>query len=69
MQTLAVAADQGFDQCRRPTKRDVLLQTMNEIQKNLRHASLETTAIYLHADDDRRHEATTTPRHAAAPSA
>jgi integrase len=29
------------------------------IQKNLRHASLETTAIYLHADDDRRHEATT----------
>lgn len=25
------------------------------IQKNLRHASLETTAIYLHADDDRRH--------------
>lgn len=30
------------------------------IQKNLRHASLETTAIYLHAEDDRRHEATTT---------
>lgn len=29
------------------------------IQKNLRHASLETTAIYLHVDDDRRHEATT----------
>lgn len=31
------------------------------IQKNLRHASLETTAIYLHADDDRRHAATTAP--------
>ncbi len=29
------------------------------IQKNLRHASLETTAIYLHVEDDRRHEATT----------
>lgn len=29
------------------------------IQKNLRHASLETTAIYLHAEDDRRHAATT----------
>ena len=29
------------------------------IQKNLRHASLETTAIYLHADDNRRHAATT----------
>ena len=29
------------------------------IQKNLRHASLETTAIYLHAEDDRRHAQTT----------
>ena len=29
------------------------------IQKNLRHASIETTAIYLHAEDDRRHEMTT----------
>jgi site-specific recombinase XerD len=29
------------------------------IQRNLRHASLETTAIYLHADEERRHEATT----------
>ncbi len=29
------------------------------IQKNLRHASLETTALYLHAEDDRRHQATT----------
>ncbi|AMK79124.1 MULTISPECIES: tyrosine-type recombinase/integrase [Methylomonas] len=28
------------------------------IQKNLRHASIETTAIYLHAEDDRRHAAT-----------
>jgi len=31
------------------------------IQRNLRHASLETTSIYLHADEDRRHEATTAP--------
>lgn len=30
------------------------------IQKNLRHASIETTAIYLHAEDDMRHEKTTT---------
>jgi integrase len=29
------------------------------IQKNLRHASIETTAIYLHAEDDRRHSDTT----------
>ena len=29
------------------------------IQKNLRHASIETTAIYLHAEDDKRHEMTT----------
>lgn len=29
------------------------------IQKNLRHASIETTSIYLHADDDLRHERTT----------
>ncbi|HNY46650.1 MAG TPA: site-specific integrase, partial [Casimicrobium sp.] len=32
------------------------------IQKNLRHASLETTALYLHAEDDRRHQATTIPK-------
>jgi integrase/recombinase XerC len=32
------------------------------IQKNLRHASLETTALYLHAEDDRRHLATTIPK-------
>jgi integrase len=32
------------------------------VQKNLRHASLETTAIYLHVDDDRRHEVTTMGR-------
>jgi hypothetical protein len=25
----------------------------------VRHASLETMAIYLHADDDRRHEMST----------
>lgn len=30
-QTLAVAADQSFEQHRRPTRRDVFLQTMNEI--------------------------------------
>ncbi|WP_321865460.1 tyrosine-type recombinase/integrase [Paraburkholderia tropica] len=29
------------------------------IQKNLRHASIETTGLYLHADDDARHERTT----------
>ncbi len=34
------------------------------IQKNLRHASLETTALYLHAEDDRRHQATTIPKFA-----
>jgi integrase/recombinase XerC len=32
------------------------------IQKNLRHASLETTALYLHAEEDRRHQATTIPK-------
>jgi integrase/recombinase XerC len=34
------------------------------IQKNLRHASIETTAIYLHAEDDARH-AETTAKHSA----
>ncbi|MGP8437858.1 tyrosine-type recombinase/integrase [Paraburkholderia fungorum] len=29
------------------------------IQKNLRHTSIETTGIYLHAEDDRRHTQTT----------
>ena len=29
------------------------------IQKNLRHASIETTAIYLHAEGDQRHAQTT----------
>jgi integrase/recombinase XerC len=29
------------------------------IQKNLRHASIETTGIYLHAEDDQRHTQTT----------
>lgn len=29
------------------------------IQKNLRHASLETTSLYLHAEDDERHRKTT----------
>jgi hypothetical protein len=29
------------------------------IQKKLRHASLVTTAIYFHAEDDQRHSSTT----------
>jgi integrase len=32
---------------------------LRHIQKNLRHASIETTAIYLHAADDARHRDTT----------
>jgi integrase/recombinase XerC len=32
------------------------------IQKNLRHASIETTSIYLHAEDDRRHDQTTSQK-------
>lgn len=32
---------------------------IRHIQKNLRHGSIETTAIYLHTEDDRRHVATT----------
>lgn len=32
---------------------------IRHIQKNLRHASIETTAIYLHAEDDKRHAQTT----------
>jgi integrase len=32
---------------------------LRHIQKNLRHASIETTAIYLHAEDDARHRDTT----------
>ncbi|MGH8854791.1 MAG: tyrosine-type recombinase/integrase [Telluria sp.] len=35
---------------------------IRHIQKNLRHASIETTAIYLHAEDDRRHAETTGTR-------
>ena len=35
---------------------------IRHIQKNLRHASIETTAIYLHAEDDRRHTETTARR-------
>jgi integrase/recombinase XerC len=31
---------------------------MRFIQKNLRHASIETTGLYLHAEDDRRHART-----------
>lgn len=32
---------------------------LRHIQKNLRHTSIETTAIYLHAEDDARHRDTT----------
>ena len=32
---------------------------IRNIQKNLRHGSIETTAIYLHTEDDQRHAATT----------
>lgn len=38
---------------------------IRHIQKNLRHASIETTAIYLHAEDDRRHAETTGNRQAS----
>ena len=34
---------------------------LRHIQRNLRHASIDTTAIYLHAEDDERHERTTKP--------
>ncbi|PMS21574.1 integrase [Trinickia dabaoshanensis] len=33
------------------------------IQKNLRHASIETTGIYLHAEEDRRHAHTVGSQH------
>ena len=32
---------------------------LRHIQKNLRHASIDTTAIYLHAEEDARHRDTT----------
>lgn len=35
---------------------------LRHIQRNLRHASIDTTAIYLHAEDDERHQRTTEPR-------
>ncbi len=34
---------------------------LRHIQRNLRHASIDTTAIYLHVEDDERHERTTAP--------
>jgi site-specific recombinase XerC len=33
------------------------------IQRNLRHAPIETTGLYLHAEDDRRHTQTTLSGH------
>lgn len=38
---------------------------LRHIQRNLRHASINTTAIYLHVEDDERHERTTLPGSAA----
>ncbi|GMV31046.1 MAG: tyrosine recombinase XerC [Rhodanobacteraceae bacterium] len=35
---------------------------LRHIQRNLRHASIDTTAIYLHAEDDERHRQTTSVR-------
>lgn len=32
---------------------------IHHIQQNLRHSSIATTSIYLHAEDDARHAATT----------
>ena len=32
---------------------------LRNIQKNLRHASIETTSVYLHTTDDARHRDTT----------
>ncbi|MBS0455976.1 MAG: tyrosine-type recombinase/integrase [Proteobacteria bacterium] len=32
---------------------------LRHVQRNLRHASIETTAIYLHVEDDVRHQQTT----------
>jgi site-specific recombinase XerD len=32
---------------------------LRHIQKNLRHASIDTTAIYLHVEEDARHRDTT----------
>lgn len=38
---------------------------LRHIQRNLRHASIDTTAIYLHVEDDERHERTISPGSAA----
>lgn len=35
---------------------------IHHIQRNLRHSSIATTSIYLHAEDDARHDATTAQR-------
>jgi len=36
---------------------------LRHIQGNLRHASIDTTAIYLHVEDDERHHRTTAAQH------
>lgn len=35
---------------------------IHHIQQNLRHSSIGTTSIYLHAEEDARHDSTTKPR-------
>jgi integrase/recombinase XerC len=35
---------------------------IHHIQQNLRHSSISTTSIYLHAEEDARHASTTRPR-------
>jgi integrase/recombinase XerC len=35
---------------------------IHHVQQNLRHSSIATTSIYLHAEDDARHASTTKPR-------
>lgn len=38
---------------------------LHHIQQNLRHSSIATTSIYLHAEDDARHASTTASDHCA----
>ncbi|KQZ77702.1 integrase [Rhodanobacter sp. Root561] len=41
---------------------------IHHIQQNLRHSSIGTTSIYIHAEEDARHASTTKTRHKATPS-